>query len=442
MQSQNDNSFTPLHESVVPDMKSAKTSSALGILFFIQFVGVYVLDWWYPVSPDSTSARFLPHFLRAALVLQIGIYTAIHARQAASLRVVKFQFLWLGILTLRFLFYGNFDSQVVLYMSYYAYWAFVLWAAYCLVANGRLTARQVAIAGMSMNVLIMLRNALFTVFGIWVGDTGGMSESAGQVVNSSYLMLWFTLMQMLDTSVPMTGPIALLGVASIVLTMKRGAFIALLLALLVYGITYAYIHRKERGIQRVAIIATGTAALLGALVMSHAGDIADRWSDLDNPNIAGSGREVFWQIIAQHWLDAGLVTKLIGFGPHSTYDYTGLMWFAEVPAHNDWLNLLHEFGIVGVLAFAGVCWALGSSVPRLIRDCPHVAPAYCASLAVGFCMTLFDLFSYTTDTAWFSLIVAVSLGLSARAHRVSGENPIVRKSACRRLAMQIPAESR
>jgi len=221
--------------------------------------------------------------------------------------------------------------------------------------------------------------------------------------------------------------------------MKRGAFIALLLAGLAYGISYAYIHRKKHGIRRVAAIAGVIAVVIGVSVCARYAEITERWSDIDSATGAGSGREVFWAIIALNWLSAGLLTKFVGFGPHSVFELTSQEWFAGVPAHNDWLMLLHEFGIIGVLAFVGVCWAFAASVPRLVRDCPSMAPAYCAALAGAFCVMLFDIFSYNTETAFFSLLVAVPLGISARVLRTQTKRSVVRKLVRRGSAIPMTA---
>jgi len=388
----------------------------VGALFLIQLTGVYVMDWWFHYQVNDYSMRFWPHVIRAAFVLQLVAYTALHLKRTSRLNVARFQFLWLGILTLRFLFHGNFESQVVLYMSYYAYWVLVMWAAYNLVVDGHLTPRQVAIAGMLMNFLQVLRDALYGLAGIWLGNPLGPGlNPADAITNSAYPILWFTLMQLLDTEVPFAGPVALLGLMTIVLTMKRGAFIALILAALAYGVTFARIHRATGGIKRVAKIAAVVAIAIGVTAWLRAGSIAERWSDIEDPNQAGSGRAVFWTIIALHWLNANLITKVIGFGPHSVYETLATLWFSSSPAHDDWLMMIHEFGIIGMVAFGMVGWALVRSMRWVIRDCPQLAPVFCAALAAALCVTIFDLFAYNTETSFFAALIAVPLGMAARA---------------------------
>ncbi|MGB0065907.1 MAG: O-antigen ligase family protein, partial [Terracidiphilus sp.] len=278
-----------------------------------------------------------------------------------------------------------------------------------LIREGHLTTRQIANAGALMNLISITRIVLFLSMGIWLGGTGGLENPVSQVANASYPMIWFTLMQLLDLEAPLTKPVAVLGMAFIVLTEKRGAFVSLLLGATAYGIAYAYINRRNRGIQRVLKVATGIVFIICLAALLRSGEIAARWEGLNEPGDEGSGRGVFWVIVFLHWLGADWYTKFVGFGPHSTYDLLGSQWFAEIPAHNDWLQILHEFGVLGLMAFAAMGWAIVRLVPRLVRNDPKIAPVFCAALACAFTSSLLDIFSYSTETAWFGILMATPL---------------------------------
>lgn len=404
-------------------LERTKAVPGLGTWFLVQLAGVYLLDWWFHFEPDDFSMRFWPRIIRGAFVLQIFVYMALHAREISKLRVAKWQFLWLGVLTIRFLYSGDYGGQMLLYMSAWVYWIFALWVGYCLVVDGHLTARQVAITGAIMNIVIALRNALWGFAGIWIGILGVGWDPGNVITNSAYPMLWFTLFLMLDKSAPFAKPMALLSIVAVVFALKRGAFVALVFAGLAYGITYGYIHRKGHGVRRATAIAGILLVVIGISIWANADMFALKWSAATDPSDpaydAGSGREIFWLMIGQHWLAADLPTKFIGFGPHSVWELTGDEYLASIPAHNDWLNVLHEFGIIGVLAFGGVCWSLARCIPRLIRDCPGMAPAYVAALAGAFWVAAFDLFCYNPETAFFSLLMAVPLGMSERGRRAA-----------------------
>ncbi|HTY61911.1 MAG TPA: O-antigen ligase family protein [Acidobacteriota bacterium] len=389
-------------------------SAVFGAIILIQMANDIMMGWWFPWDPNNEAIRFWPHFFHALLMIQVIAYFISHFRQMLDLRVVRYQILWLGILTLRFLYSGNITGSLTLYMSYYAFWVFVFWGCYCMVANGHLKVRQVAVIGTVLNALFALRTILYISFGFWIGVNVGYGSPSDHIANAAYPMLWFTLMQMLDLKIPFGKSVALLGAATIVLSTKRGALIALIVSSIAYGISYAYIHRQKRGFQRVALVSVLLAIVIAAMVWVRAADISARWSDLGDPEVAGSGRAVFWALIAQNWLIASPITKVIGYGPHSVYDLTGDSWFVAVPAHNDWLMLLHEFGILGLVSFIGILLVLASNLPRLIRNCPQLAPAFTAALAGALCVMAFDLFCYNTETAFFSLLIAVPLGICER----------------------------
>ena len=427
------------------NQKSARATPALGRIFLIQLAGVYLLDWWFHFEPGDYSLRFWPRIIRGLFALQIFAYTALHARQVTTLRIARIQFLWLGILTLRFLFHGNFDTQVVTYMSAYVYQVCALWVGYCLVRDGHLTTRQVQNAAAFMVVVIALRNELWMYAGLWIGRLGENWSTDNVVWNSAYPLLWFTLMLTLDTKPRLTKLMALLGAIAIVFSMKRGAFLAMILAGVGYGITYAYIHRKNHGLRRVSGIAGILALVIGISIAANANQFVSKWAAASDPNDpaydAGSGREIFWAIIAVHWLQANPLTKVIGYGPYSTLEITGEQYVAAMPAHDDWLMMLHEFGIIGLLAFVAVCWTMISSVPRLIRNCPDMAPAFVAALSGALIVSIFDLFCDNPETAFFSLLIAVPLGMSARSHATGLEKPALRRIIWRRplIANQRPA---
>jgi O-antigen ligase len=224
---------------------------------------------------------------------------------------------------------------------------------------------------------------------------------------------------------------AFLGAVAIVFSMKRGGFLAMILAGLGYGITYASIHRKSHGLRRVSAVGAILVLVVGLSFWANADQLSSKWSAASDPNDpkfdAGSGREIFWAIIALHWYQADPLTKVIGYGPHSTYEITGEQYIDAIPAHDDWLMMLHEFGIVGLLALVGVSWAMIRSVPRLIRDCPDMAPSFVAALSGALIVSIFDIFCVSSETAFFSLLIAVPLGMSARAHSAEPHKPAPRR---------------
>jgi hypothetical protein len=418
--------------------RKAAPIPALGYFLLSQIALDFLVSWIFPYDPSNEAIRMWPHLIHGALVLELVIYLMYYRRRIQNIKNARYQIMWLSVLFCRFLTYGEYNSEYAFYFSYYAHWIIVMWATYLLVVDGHLTARQVANTGMIMNALSILRLALYQFAGIFVGASGQLNPE-NQITNASYTVMWFTIMQLLDLNAPGSKIMTFLGMAAIVLTMKRGALVALLFGAIVYGIMYAYIHRHRHGVRRVLRIGAVMLLVVGLAFLSRSDEIMGRWAGLQDPADSGSGRQFFWIIILGHYVSADLPTKLLGFGPKATYTLLATTWFSESPAHNDWLQILHEFGIAGVLTFFAVAAAFVRTIPRIIRRCPRFAPAYSAALAGAFCMTLFDIFAYTTKTAWFSLIMAICLGMSAKQSAREKLALEGKKKAARRVGPIVPA---
>lgn len=68
----------------------------------------------------------------------------------------------------------------------------------------------------------------------------------------------------------------------------------------------------------------------------------------------GSGRDIIYSNLLNHWLDSNsILSYLFGFGFVSTIKYSG----TGNLAHNDWLELLTNFGLLGVLVYLSAFYA-------------------------------------------------------------------------------------
>lgn len=58
-----------------------------------------------------------------------------------------------------------------------------------------------------------------------------------------------------------------------------------------------------------------------------------------------SGRDIIYSKILKTWLNSNLLNLIIGYGPFSTIPLIGIY------AHNDWLEILLDFGLVGMIIY-------------------------------------------------------------------------------------------
>lgn len=136
-----------------------------------------------------------------------------------------------------------------------------------------------------------------------------------------------------------------------------------LAAALIFGALYLLLRRMPNKAHRAARI---TILLLGAATMAASG----AWYLSRQPagGFWGSGRGGLWAAAWKGFTEAGWLQKLIGAGPDCFAEYlyqllpasaiysTEGQWQNAVfaNAHNEWLNHLVNFGILGTVAYAGI----------------------------------------------------------------------------------------
>lgn len=181
----------------------------------------------------------------------------------------------------------------------------------------------------------------------------GSSFTIGLMLNSqeyqnanAYLLLWclplmFTFRQTLTTKLSI-----LLGIIAIILTIKRGAILALVLSLLVFFLASVRISRTTISKMRIIGVATFTAGFIG-IVFSH---IWDRLL-LRLQDTSGSGRDALYQGLVNKYMTGELHEVIFGFGVNSVQQFSKELFNSAtgVAAHSDWFQYMFDFGLFGIL---------------------------------------------------------------------------------------------
>jgi len=142
------------------------------------------------------------------------------------------------------------------------------------------------------------------------------------------------------------GAVALLFVP---LSLKRGAILAeaalcvsLLLAGYRLGLLREFIRKNAHWI-------VGIVVVWSFICISQLQWVIKRFSSLVEDG--GSGRSQFYPLLFDRWREADPFHCLFGFGFWSAPEYIGRVWLEGVYAHSDVLELLHDYGAVGVLSY-------------------------------------------------------------------------------------------
>lgn len=162
--------------------------------------------------------------------------------------------------------------------------------------------------------------------------------------------------------------IALLCLGASFLTYARAGLVALGAALTWLAIWSIGTRLKSQSswVRRLLLaIACGVGILICTV---GTGDLARRWSDLQNPEKAGSGRLVLWSAALERFYEGSPSEQLIGNGFQSMYEFTYGLVGAAIHTHNDVVDMLFVGGVVGLLAlalvYAGVVVQIRSSAIR------------------------------------------------------------------------------
>ncbi len=133
----------------------------------------------------------------------------------------------------------------------------------------------------------------------------------------------------------------------IIQSSKRGAIIAGTFALLMYFYYQLIVIGKYKRISGYIVV---PLIIVGLTIFVYRESVSNellmnRMSSMIEGNT--SGRDIIYRTLLNHWYDRDNVFNLLfGFGFAASLDITGGSY-----AHNDWLELLSNFGLLGVLVY-------------------------------------------------------------------------------------------
>lgn len=137
----------------------------------------------------------------------------------------------------------------------------------------------------------------------------------------------------------------------VVFCLKRGAIIIVTI-LYVSSIYYVYLQEKGRGLKgRLLLFVLFLLVLSIVTTLYWVYNSNDFLQDRIEETLEGSssGRDIIYMQIWDAWLNSDFLLMMIGHGPISTLS-------ASINyAHNDWLEILYDFGIIGLVLYIGIC---------------------------------------------------------------------------------------
>lgn len=130
---------------------------------------------------------------------------------------------------------------------------------------------------------------------------------------------------------------------------KRGAIVCTLAALLIYYYYISFLSKKVT-FSKIAALGAYSALLVVLYAYFFAEDtytsqrIYESFNNQDKLVIY-SGRDAIYASLWQIFINSGLFHLLFGYGPDATVNLIG------IHAHNDWLEILIDYGLIGSIIY-------------------------------------------------------------------------------------------
>lgn len=181
----------------------------------------------------------------------------------------------------------------------------------------------------------------------------------------------------------------LVGIALVVLiSTKRTAFISVILAMVGYYLCDAYVSKqrdKGKKILKMILMFLAVSVVVYFVIQRLNLNILDRLQNLTEDG--GSGRDEIWSSVIAGFKESSVIQKITGHGYHSV---TSLMGKALL-AHNDYLEILYDYGLVGIGLVLLFVLTLIRRLFKLWRLRSKLLPSYFAAMVL---FLMFSGFSY------------------------------------------------
>ena len=165
---------------------------------------------------------------------------------------------------------------------------------------------------------------------------------------------------------------------------KRGN----ILAAVIPAVLYAWMLYKEnkRNVFKISVLIIAIAAIalwIKDLVLSDEYLLRRLEQTLEGNT---SGRDVIYSTMWDMWYGVGsIVNLLFGYGYNGTFLYSPMHKFA----HNDWLEILVDFGLLGAIFYAAIFISFARLYFRLDRGYPRLVCI--AIVSIWFMKTLYSM---------------------------------------------------
>lgn len=351
----------------------------------------------------STTQLFLLYVAYALGILFFFIY-----REHVVNRFIFFTILFVGLGIVSTLIWGRSLTNLLHDIVYMSFWLLALRICFC--------CREILVKDRFIVHMLVISDVLMIFSFIFWFLNGGRSSVAA--VNAVYFITCLFPIVFLDINKYIRIFIIVSSTASALLSAKRTAFIVLVLAFsLPYMIRLLRSGRKNklRTIVSLIVLLLLIVYLYDYLLVRFNITIFERFQSISEDG--GSGRLDIYSSVIEAFRNSGIMNKLLGHGYNGVFNY-GVTYTS---AHNDFLEVLYDNGLIGLLLYLSFIVKLIITTIKLLKSGKEIACAVLSALMVFLCMSITShLIIY--PTYFIYIVVIVMMGQSALDERGADEN--------------------
>lgn len=386
------------------------------LIVAVSLVLLVPLDWAFPSGTRAmqlgvkNAERAIPQFLRGGILFLLLLYIGWTGWDPGAYGFIpgRAMFLLTTYMFLSvFLYPSDVSSRLLSFIKSLS-WIVAAIASYRLALGGQLSVVKIRYLAGSVVIVASAYTIPFCL---------DSNRSIGQNANGG-LLLWCIPLLLLVR--PPRWAVGLSGLASvsILLTVKRGTILALLIGGCAYSILLIYMSNRDRKARDCIVILLAMAVVVSGLCWQWE-NIENRMQKDFDRGVLGSGRSAFYSVIVGQWYNGTTFSFLFGNGFFTVQETLDAGYGERIYAHSDWLQILHDMGVLGIVLFAYLHWCMLSVVVRSLRQRHVVAPA----LMMGYCVfTMRNIYSQVVVGNSTNIYFGILLGHAAAAVQAQQES--------------------
>lgn len=201
--------------------------------------------------------------------------------------------------------------------------------------------------------------------------------------NAIYCLISIVPILMLSKNNKLKLIILLVTLVCAVFSNKRGA--SIIMAFAIYPVLNdVFSKAKSKILRNFLIVAVGAIAVFAFFYIGDeylGGRLVDRFAEMEETG--GSGRSDLWAYVIYNYKNSSLLEQIIG---HGHYAVSGLGM--ATAAHNDFLEVIYDYGIVGLIVYIPIHFYLLRKVIMLRKSNNLFFFSYITMYLVFFVMSM------------------------------------------------------